>query len=224
MEPVTTPTAGTPAPAKPLLRGVLHEVAAFVAAVAGAILFFRASGARARAGALVYGLSLVTLLAVSATYHRRNWSDRVRAIWRRLDHSAIFLLIAGTYTPLSFLLGSRLGWIFLGIVWAGALLGIVMSVAWVKAPKALVAAVCVLLGWAALPLLPALKAALGTSAVALLAAGGVVYSLGAAVYALRRPDPLPKVFGYHEIFHALVVAAAVCHFAVVARAVSALSA
>ena len=213
-----------PSPAKPLLRGVLHEVAAFVAAVAGAILFFRASGTRARAGALVYGLSLVTLLAVSATYHRKNWSDKLRAIWRRLDHSAIFLLIAGTYTPLSFLLGSRLGWIFLGIVWGGAVLGIVMSIAWVKAPKALVAIVCVLLGWAAVPLLPALKAALGTSAVVLLATGGVVYSLGAAVYALRRPNPFPRIFGYHEIFHALVVAAAVCHFAVVARAVVALSA
>jgi len=98
-----------------------------------------------------------------------------------------------------------------------------MSIAWVKAPKALVALVCVLLGWAALPLLPALKAALGTGAVVLLATGGVVYSLGAAVYALRRPDPFPNVFGYHEIFHALVVAAAACHFAVVARAVSALS-
>ena len=211
-------------PSKPLLRGVLHEVAAFVAAVAGAILVFRASGARARAGALVYGISLVSLFAVSAIYHRPDWSEKVRAVWRRLDHSAIFLLIAGTYTPFSFLLGSRIGWIFLGIVWAGALLGIAMSVAWVRAPKALVAAVCVLLGWAALPLLPALKASLGTSAVVLLATGGVVYSLGAAVYALRRPDPFPKVFGYHEIFHALVIAGAGCHFAVVARALSALSA
>ena len=210
-------------PPKPLLRGVLHEIAAFVAAVAGAILVFRASGTRARTGALVYGISLVALFAVSAAYHRRNWSEKVRAVWRRLDHSAIFLLIAGTYTPFSFLLGSRVGWIFLGIVWAGALLGIAMSVAWVRAPKALVAAVCVLLGWAALPLLPALKASLGTGAVVLLAAGGVIYSLGAAVYALRRPDPFPNVFGYHELFHALVIAAAVCHFAVVARAVSALS-
>jgi hemolysin III len=199
-------------------------VAAFVAAVAGAILVFRASGARARAGALVYGISLVSLFAVSAIYHRPDWSEKVRAVWRRLDHSAIFLLIAGTYTPFSFLLGSRIGWIFLGIVWAGALLGIAMSVAWVRAPKALVAAVCVLLGWAALPLLPALKASLGTSAVVLLATGGVVYSLGAAVYALRRPDPFPRVFGYHEIFHALVIAGAGCHFAVVARALSALSA
>jgi hemolysin III len=221
---MTTPNAANPAPSKPLLRGVLHEVAAFVAAVAGAILVFRASGARARAGALVYGISLVSLFAVSAIYHRPDWSEKVRAVWRRLDHSAIFLLIAGTYTPFSFLLGSRIGWIFLGIVWAGALLGIAMSVAWVRAPKALVAAVCVLLGWAALPLLPALKASLGTGAVVLLAMGGVVYSLGAAVYALRRPDPFPRVFGYHEIFHALVIAGAGCHFAVVARALSALSA
>jgi hemolysin III len=209
---------------KPLLRGVLHEVAACVAAVAGAFLVFRASTPLARAGALVYGISLVVLFAVSALYHRPNWSDRVRAVWRRLDHSAIFLLIAGTYTPFAFLLGSRTGWIFLAVVWTGALAGIVLSVAWVKAPRALVAAVCVLLGWAAVPLLPALKAALGTGAVALLAAGGVVYSLGAAIYALRRPDPFPRVFGYHEIFHALVIAAAGCHFAVVARAVSVLSA
>ncbi len=221
---MSAPVPETPSRPKPLLRGVLHEVAAFVAAAAGAILFLRASGARARAGALVYGTSLVVLFAVSAIYHRKNWPERLRAIWRRLDHSAIFLLIAGTYTPLSFLLGSRLGWTFLGIVWGGALLGIVMSVAWVKAPRALVAAVCVLLGWAAVPLLPALKAALGTGAVALLATGGVVYSLGAVVYAIKRPDPFPRVFGYHEIFHALVIAAAVCHFAVVARAVVALSA
>ena len=213
-----------PSPPKPLLRGVLHEVAAAVAAAAGAVLVFRAATPRARFGALVYGISLVALLAVSALYHRPNWSEKVRAVWRRLDNSAIFLLIAGTYTPFAFLLGSRAGWIFLGVVWAGAVAGIVLSVAWVRAPKALVAAVCVLLGWASVPLLPALHAALGTGAVALLAAGGVVYSLGAVVYAAKRPDPFPRVFGYHELFHALVIAAAVCHFAVVARAVSVLSA
>ena len=221
---MSAPARETSSRSKPLLRGVLHEIAASVAAVAGAVLVARAATPRARFGALVYGVSLVALFAVSALYHRPNWSERVRAVWRRLDHSAIFLLIAGTYTPFAFLLGSRAGWVFLAVVWAGALAGIVLSVAWVRAPKALVAAVCVLLGWASLPLLPALKAALGTSAVALLAAGGVVYSLGAAVYALRRPDPFPRVFGYHEVFHALVIAAAGCHFAVVARAVSALSA
>jgi hemolysin III len=214
--------AGNEVPAKPLLRGVLHEVAAFVAAIAGGILVFLAPNARARAGAIVYGISLVALFAVSAIYHRPTWSERVRLVLRRVDHSAIFLLIAGTYTPFSFLLGSRVGWVFLGIVWAGALLGIALSIAWVGAPKVLVAAVCVLLGWAALPVLPALKAALGTGAVVLLALGGVAYSLGALVYALRRPDPFPGVFGYHEVFHALVIVAAGFHFAAVARAVGAL--
>jgi hemolysin III len=213
--------AGGEARAKPLLRGVLHEVAAFVAAIAGGILVAVAPGPRARAGAVVYGISLVALFAVSAIYHRPTWSEKVRLLLRRVDHSAIFLLIAGTYTPFSFLLG-RVGWVFLGIVWAGALLGIVLSIAWVRAPKFLVAAVCVLLGWAALPLLPALKAALGTGAVVLLASGGVTYSLGALVYALRRPDPFPSVFGYHEVFHALVIVAAGFHFAAVAEAVRAL--
>jgi len=213
--------AGNEVRAKPLLRGVLHEVAAFVAAIAGGILVLLAPNARARAGAIVYGFSLVALFAVSAIYHRPTWSEKIRLVLRRVDHSAIFLLIAGTYTPFSFLLG-RVGWVFLGIVWAGALLGIVLSIAWVRAPKFLVAAVCVLLGWAALPLLPALKAALGFGAVVLLASGGVAYSLGALVYALRRPDPFPGVFGYHEVFHALVIVAAGFHFAAVAEAVRAL--
>ncbi len=208
--------------AKPALRGVLHEVAAFVAAIAGGILVLGASGPRARVGAIVYGVSLVALFAVSAIYHRPTWSERVRRVLRRVDHSAIFLLIAGTYTPFAFLLENRAGWVMLGVVWAGALFGIVLSIAWVGAPKVLVAAVCVLLGWAALPILPALKAALGTGAVVLLAAGGVVYSLGAAVYAFRRPNPFPRVFGYHEVFHALVIIAAGCHFAVVAEAIRAL--
>jgi hemolysin III len=208
---------------KPLLRGVLHEVAAFAAALAGGILVVYAAGTRARVAAIIYGMSLLTLFIVSAVYHRPRWSERARNVMRRIDHSAIFVLIAGTYTPFSFLLGNRVGWILLAVVWAGALFGIVISVAWVHAPKALVAALCVGLGWAALPVLPALKAALGTWAVVLLAAGGIVYSLGALVYASRRPDPFPRVFGYHEVFHALVILAAGCHFAAVAGAVRALS-
>ena len=214
--------AGNDNLAKPLLRGVLHEVAAFVAAIAGGILVAVAPGPRARVGAVIYGISLVALFAVSAIYHRPTWSERARLILRRVDHSAIFLLIAGTYTPFAFLLENRAGWVLLGVVWAGALFGVVLSIAWVGAPKVLVAAVCVLLGWAALPILPALKAALGTGAVVLLAAGGIVYSLGAIVYALRRPDPFPGVFGYHEVFHSLVIVAAACHFAVVAEAIRAL--
>lgn len=208
--------------AKPRLRGVLHEVAAYAGVLAGGLLVARATTMRARVAAAIYGVSLVALFVASAVYHRPTWSVRARAVLRRIDHSAIFLLIAGTYTPFALLLNSRIGWILLALVWSGALLGVVLSVAWTRAPKPLVALLCVLLGWAALPVLPALKAALGTSAVVLLALGGVIYSLGAAVYAIRRPDPFPEVFGYHEVFHALVIAAAGCHFAVVAGAVRAL--
>ncbi len=215
-------TPGTPPRPKPLLRGVLHEVAAYAAAVAGTLLVFQASGLRARVAATVYGASLVTLFTVSALYHRKNWTDRARAAWRRLDHSAIFILIAGTNTPLSLALGGTKGWTFFFVVWAGAVLGIVLSVVWVRAPKALVAAVCVFLGWTGIPLLPAIKASLGAGSVAFLAAGGVAYSLGAVVYALKRPDPFPSVFGYHEIFHALVIVAAACHFVAVAHAVAAM--
>jgi hemolysin III len=141
---------------------------------------------------------------------------------RRLDHSAIFLLIAGTYTPICLLLPARSGHPLLAIVWGGAAAGVLQSVLWVRAPKPLVAGVYVLLGWAVVPVLPALRAALGGTSLALLAAGGAAYTLGAVVYALRRPDPFPRVFGYHEVFHALVILAAVCHFAVAAAAVRAL--
>jgi hemolysin III len=138
---------------------------------------------------------------------------------RRLDHSAIFLLIAGTYTPLCLLLPAGTGLRLLAAVWVGAALGIVQSLLWVHAPKPLVAGIYVALGWAVLPVLPTLGAVLGTPALVLLAGGGAAYTLGAVIYATRRPDPFPKVFGYHEVFHALVIAAAACHFAVVARAV-----
>ena len=211
-----------PEPKKPLLRGVLHEVAAAAAALAGILLVLRAASVRARVAAAVYGASLLCLFVASAVYHRPTWGERARRWLRRVDHSAIFLLIAGTYTPFGLLLRSRGGWILMAVVWGGALAGILISIAWTRAPKPLVAGVCVALGWAALPMLPALKAALGTSAIVLLAAGGLTYSAGAVIYALRRPDPWPRVFGYHELFHALVVAAAGQHFAAVAGAIRAL--
>ena len=138
---------------------------------------------------------------------------------KRLDHSAIFLLIAGTYTPMCLVLGGARGDGLLAIAWAGAALGVVQAVLWPRAPKPLVAAVYVALGWVVVPVLPALRARLGTAAVALLALGGVLYSMGAAVYATRRPDPFPRVFGYHEVFHAMVIAAAALHFVVAARAI-----
>jgi len=207
---------------KPLLRGVSHEIAAFVAALAGFALVRAAPSARAAAGAAVYAATLTTLFAVSALYHRPTWKPRARALLRRFDHSAIFLLIAGTYTPFCLLLGGRAGLLLLAAVWSGAALGVAQAIFWLHAPKPLLAALCVALGWMIVPLLPQLRAAVGTSGVALLFAGGLAYTAGAIVYATRRPDPAPRVFGYHEVFHALVVAAAVCHYAVVAGAVAAL--
>ena len=209
-------------PSKPLLRGVSHEIAAWLALGAAVTLALAAPAGRSRLSAVVYGASLFSLFAVSALYHRPNWAPRARLWMRRLDHSAIFLLIAGTYTPFCLLLGGATGRTMLAVAWAGAAAGVLQSILWVRAPKPLVAALYVLLGWVVVPVVPALRAALGTGALALLATGGLLYTLGAVVYASRRPDPLPRVFGYHEVFHGLVIAAAACHFAVVAGAVRAI--
>jgi hemolysin III len=204
---------------KPLLRGVSHELAAGVALFAWLALALFAASTRALVAANVYGVSLVSLFVVSAVYHRPTWTPRSRLFMRRLDHAAIFLLIAGTYTPMCLLLAPGTGRVILAVVWSGAALGIVQSVFWVHAPKPLVAAAYVVLGWVVVPVLPTLSGTLGAGAVALLAAGGGLYTLGAVIYATRRPDPFPRVFGYHEIFHALVIAAAACHFTVVAGAI-----
>src|SRR5512147_1157407 len=209
---------------KPLLRGVSHEVASGVALAGGVALVAVAQGPAARAAAAVYGASLFALFAVSALYHRPTWPDRARLILRRLDHSAIFLLIAGTYTPFCVLLGGPRGSALLALVWTGALLGVVQSVIWPRAPRALVAALAILLGWAVFPLLPALRAAAGGRSIALLLAGGILYTVGAVIYAARRPDPFPRVFGYHEVFHLLVIAAAALQFVAVEAAVRALGA
>jgi hemolysin III len=217
------PSADRAKPAeKPLLRGVSHEIAAALALAAWVALAVLAPAAHARAAAHVYGASLFTLFAVSALYHRPTWPARARAFMRRLDHSAIFVLIAGTYTPFCLLLGGRRGELLLALAWSGAALGVLQSILWVHAPRAVVAVLTVALGWLVAPLLPALHALLGAPGLALLAGGGVLYTLGAVIYATRRPDPFPRVFGYHEVFHALVVAAAGLHLAVAAPAVLAL--
>jgi hemolysin III len=202
---------------KPLLRGVFHEVAAFVALAGWLALASAASSGAARVAAHVYGASLSPSSPPAPPTTVRAGRRR-RARMRRLDHSAIFLLIAGTYTPFCLLLGGSAGRALLAVVWAGALLGVLQSILWVQAPRAVVAAIAVALGWAVVPVLPSLSAALGTGAIALLGAGGLAYTLGAVIYARRRPDPFPRIFGYHEVFHALVVVAAACHFAVVAAA------
>lgn len=207
---------------KPLLRGVSHEVASVFALVGGFLLLREAPGPRAALAAGIYGAALTAQFGVSALYHRPRWGARARLVLRRLDHAAIFLLIAGTYTPIGLLLPGSVGRALLGAVWAGAAAGIALSIAWPMAPRWLMAALCVGLGWAVVPVVPALRLAIGANGLALLLAGGIAYTTGALVYAMRRPDPFPRVFGYHEVFHALVIVAAVCHYAAVAGVVGAL--
>jgi hemolysin III len=191
---------------------------ALVSVPLGVALVIAAPPGKATLAALIYALAVTGLLATSATYHRVNWRrPSARAWMRRLDHSMIFVLIAGTYTPFSLLvLDGTLSTAVLIVVWAGALGGIVMKLVWITAPKWVTATVYVALGWVAVIAMPQLADRLGALGVALLMGGGLLYTAGAVIYATRRPDPAPAVFGYHEIFHALVLAAAAAHFAVVA--------
>ena len=188
-----------------------------MAVALGVALTAAADGATARVSALVFAASVAAMLGISALYHRVVWSPRPRRWLRRLDHAAIFLLIAGTYTPFG-LLALEGAWrvSVLAIVWSGALAGIVLKVAWIDAPRWVAAVAAVVLGWVGVVALPKLYDAVGLTTLALLGIGGALYTLGAFVYALRRPDPIPDVFGYHEIFHVLVVAAAACQYAAVA--------
>jgi hemolysin III len=211
------PTSAVPALVKPRMRGVLHQYAFFVSVVLGAVLVIVAPDGRARLATAIYAFAVSGLLGTSALYHRVTWPPRARAWMRRLDHSMIFVLIAGTYTPFALLvLDGTLAQAILIVVWAGALGGIVLNLVWITAPRWLIAAVYVALGWVAVAAMPALAHRLGAGGVALLMGGGLLYTAGAVIYATKRPNPSPQVFGYHEIFHALVVAAAAAHFAVVA--------
>lgn len=201
---------------KPRLRGVLHYWAFFASLLSGATLLVMVPHGRTAAAA-IYGASLSALLGVSALYHTVHWSADVRRWLGRLDHAMIAFLIAGTFTPFGMhVLRGGSGHALLATVWVGALVAAGLHVLWIDAPKALSAAVYVVLGWTGLAAMPELVARAGWVPTALLAAGGVCYSAGAAVYALRRPDPVPTVFGYHEVFHALVVVAAGTHWAAVA--------
>ena len=208
------------APVKPRLRGVSHQYAFFVSLAAGAGLVVAASSGRARVAAGIYALAVSALLGTSALYHRVNWRPAARRWMRRLDHSMIFMLIAGTYTPVALLaLRGTLASVILIVLWAGAIGGVVFKLLWIDAPKPLLAAVYVALGLVGATVLGELPSAIGWLAVAGLAVGGVLYIAGAVIYASGRPNPWPKVFGYHEIFHALVIAAASLHYAVIAFAV-----
>jgi hemolysin III len=204
-------------PVRPRLRGVSHTYAFFAAVLGGAVLVVLAPSGRAAFAGVVYATSLAGLFGISTLYHRVTWRPRARSLMRRLDHSMIFVFIAGTYTPFALLVFTgALGTAILVVAWTGAIGGIVLSVAWPGAPRVVKAAVYLSLGWISVVAVPQLLAHAGVGAVILIAAGGALYSAGAVVYALRRPDPLPATFGYHEVFHALVIGAAGAHFAAVA--------
>jgi hemolysin III len=205
---------------RPRLRGVLHQYAFFVSVVLGAVLVMAASGTKERVSTAVFAAAVATMFGVSALYHRVTWPPRARRWMRRLDHAAIYLLIAGTYTPVGLLaLSGAWRWTVLPVVWGGALVAIVFKLAWVDAPKWASALIGVALGWVGVVALPQLWDSAGPAGIALLGAGGALYTAGAVVYARRRPDPVPAVFGYHELFHALVIGAAACQYAAVALCV-----
>ena len=207
--------AGAASVAKPRLRGVSQQIA-FVAALVGWVVLMKvAPSTRARLAGSAYGASLVFMFGVSALYHRPTWRPGPRRILRSFDHASIFVLIVGTYAPLCLALGPTRGLALLAFVVTGALFGILKAILYPDAPRYVAVPIYLLLGWAVLPVLPAVHQTVGAQGLALLALGGIAYSAGALIYWARRPDPLPGVFGYHEVFHLLVVAAAACHFAVV---------
>ena len=201
----------------PRLRGLLHAHAAWVAGAASLILVLLAPTGAARVAALIYGASLVALFTASALYHRWRGDPRWKPWLRRLDHSTIFVFIAASYTPIGLLvLDGTVQTIVLVSVWTGAAAGVTLSLAWISAPRGLVAGCYLAVGWVAVIALPELWKEVGAAPFVLLAVGGGLYSLGAAVYAARRPDFWPRTFGFHEVFHTLVIAAALVHFIAIA--------
>jgi hemolysin III len=208
-------------PLKPQLRGMFHLVAFPLSIVAGAVLILIADGTAATIGCVIYAVSGMVLFGVSALYHRGRWDPETRALLRRLDHSNIFLLIAGTYTPIGLvLLDGTVRVVVLAVIWIGALAGIVFRVVWLDAPRWLYTPFYVALGWVAVAVMPELARNGEGGTAALLVIGGLAYSVGGLVYGLRRPDPVPAVFGYHEIFHLCTLVGFGCHYAAVVLAVT----
>jgi hemolysin III len=205
---------------KPRWRGVSHEIAAFVFPVLGGVLVFVAQTTAARWAAVVYTVGVTAMYSASAVYHRGHWTPSTQRRLRRLDHSMILVGIAATYTPVAVIgLDARSARILLGVVWPLAVVGIVIQMLWLHAPRWLVAGLYVVIGWTAVAFVPVLWRQLGVLTFALILAGGAVYSVGARVYAARRPDPNPVVFGFHEVFHALVIAAGIIFYLAILRVV-----
>ena len=211
-------------PDRPRLRGWLHVWAFGVSVAAGIVLVSVAAATRGAPTAFatsVYALTVSLLFGTSAVYHRVSWSTPARrALVARLDHSMIFLFIAGTYTPLALLaMPPRTGQVVLTVVWGGAVAGVLLKTSWITAPRWLSVPLYLALGWVAVFALPQLLAHGGAAALVLVIAGGLLYTVGGIVYGLRKPDPVPHVFGFHEVFHLCTVVAATCHMVAVWLAV-----
>jgi len=207
--------------AKPLLRGWLHLVCFFLAIPAAVLVVALAPSPRGRVAALVYGVGLVALFGVSGAYHRGRWTERRRALMQRLDHGTIFVMIAGSYTPLALLvLDGWVAWAMLAIAWIGAGAGFVLSFVRNRVTRIVRSALYIVLGWASLLAAPQLWRQLGSTELVLIVIGGVLFTVGAIFLATHWPDPFPNVFGYHEVWHVMVVAAVACHFVVIASVIS----
>jgi hemolysin III len=198
---------------RPLLRGVAHAYTFWVALAAAIVLDVMVAPGTPRLASIVYGTGLCALFAASGTYHRWRWNPRWRPLLRRIDHSTIFVFIAASYTPVALLvMHGTLRWVILGAAWTGALGGVVLSVAWITAPRVLIAACYLALGWVSALAMPQMIDRLDIAPLVLLGVGGVLYTIGAVVYATKRPNPWPSTFGFHEVFHTLVIAAAAVQF------------
>ena len=198
---------------KPHLRGWLHAATAPLALAAGIVLVVLSPTPMTRLGSAVFALSALALFTASATMHRGNWSLRTATWLRRLDHSSIFLLIAGSYTPFTLLLlEGRERATLLAIAWGGALLGILFRLFWVGAPRWLYTPIYIALGWAAVFYFPAFFESASAAVISCLVVGGALYTVGGVIYGFRWPDPSPRWFGFHEVFHTLTIAAFVTHY------------
>lgn len=203
---------------KPFLRGRFHEGAAFASAGASIVLFEKCTSLVSALSIVIYSLSLIGLFTISGLYHRIQWDERKRAIMRRLDHAAIFALIAGTMTPFFLLaLDGSQSIQATTLIWVVAIAGILQSVFWTKAPKWLAAIFYVITGWLVMPYFSQITAIIGDFDAILIVIGGVIYTIGAVIYATKKPNPWPKMFGYHEIFHICVIVGAIAHFIVINR-------
>ncbi len=202
---------------KPRLRGVSHQIFFFVSLISGVALVLWTPSLLV--ACIVYAISLSTMFGVSALYHRPTWSEANRRRMRRLDHAAIGILIAGNVTPIAMQLPSSEQRILVAAIWIGALLSTLRAMFWTHAPKPVAAAIALALGWTIAPYIPELYVILGKTTFLWIVVGGLFYSIGALFYAFKWPKLWPAVFGYHEAFHLLVIAAAICHFVAVVRAV-----